>query len=93
MGEWNEKTLGELTSFMVKGIPPKYATEIGNETIKVLNQKCNRNNRILYSESRLHDNSQKKVPVDKMLKDFDVLINSTGTGTASYDIDAANEGD
>lgn len=82
MEEWLEKTLGELTSYIAKGIPPKYVEEVGQETIRVLNQKCNRNYRITYSESRLHDNSAKKAPVDKMLRDFDVLINSTGTGTA-----------
>ena len=82
MGEWIEKTLGELTSYIAKGIPPKYVEEAGIETIRVLNQKRNRNYRISYSESRLHDNSVKKVPADKILRDFDVLINSTGTGTA-----------
>lgn len=82
MGKWLEKTLGELTSFMTKGIPPKYVEEVGQDTIRVLNQKCNRNYRISYSESRIHDNSVKKAPEDKMLRDFDVLINSTGMGTA-----------
>lgn len=82
MGEWLEKTLGELTSFMTKGIPPKYVDEAGQNTVRVLNQKCNRNFRISYSESRFHDNRIKKVPNDRMLQDFDVLINSTGTGTA-----------
>ena len=82
MGEWREKTLGELTSYIAKGIPPKYVEEVGPETISVLNQKCNRNYRISYSEARLHDNSAKKAPADKLLRDFDVLINSTGTGTA-----------
>lgn len=62
MGEWIEKTLGELTSYIAKGIPPKYVEEAGIETIRVLNQKCNRNYRISYSESRLHDNSVKKFP-------------------------------
>lgn len=82
MGKWLEKTLGELTSFMAKGIPPKYVEDTSQNTIRVLNQKCNRNYRISYSQSRLHDNGAKQVPEDKMLKDFDVLINSTGTGTA-----------
>lgn len=82
MGGWIERTLGEVTSFMAKGIPPRYVEENGQNTIRVLNQKCNRNYRISYSESRLHDNGGKKVPEDKMLRDFDVLINSTGTGTA-----------
>ena len=82
MAEWLEKTLGEVTSFITKGIPPKY-TEVENEdTIRVLNQKCNRNFEISYSESRIHDCTKKKVPADKMLRAGDVLINSTGTGTA-----------
>ena len=82
MTEWLEKTLGEVTLFITKGIPPKYTEEEREDTIRVLNQKCNRNFEISYSESRIHDCAQKKVPADKMLKAGDVLINSTGTGTA-----------
>ena len=82
MADWIEKTLGEVTSFIAKGIPPKYTEEASKDTIRVLNQKCNRNFEISYSESRIHDCAQKKVPADKMLKVGDVLINSTGTGTA-----------
>lgn len=82
MADWIEKTLGEVTSFIAKGIPPKYTEEESKDTIRVLNQKCNRNFEISYSESRIHDCTQKKVPADKMLKVGDVLINSTGTGTA-----------
>ena len=82
MADWIEKTLGEVTSFIAKGIPPKYTEEASKDTICVLNQKCNRNYEISYSESRIHDCAQKKVPADKMLKVGDVLINSTGTGTA-----------
>lgn len=82
MADWIEKTLGEVTSFIAKGIPPKYSEEASKDTIRVLNQKCNRNFEISYSESRIHDCAQKKVPTDKMLKVGDVLINSTGTGTA-----------
>ena len=33
MAEWISKTLGELTSFISKGIPPKYVDE---ETIRTL---------------------------------------------------------
>lgn len=82
MAKWLEKTLGEVTAFMAKGIPPKYTEEENENTIRVLNQKCNRNFEISYSESRIHDCEKKKVPVDKMLRAGDVLINSTGTGTA-----------
>ena len=82
MAKWLEKTLGEVTAFIAKGIPPKYTEEENENTIRVLNQKCNRNFEILYNESRIHDCEKKKVPVDKMLRAGDVLINSTGTGTA-----------
>ena len=79
---WLTKTVGELTSYISKGIPPKYTENISENTIYVLNQKCNRDYKISYEPARLHDLSIKKVPVDKILKSGDVLINSTGTGTA-----------
>lgn len=82
MENWKTTTLGEVTSFMAKGIPPKYVEQENDDTIRVLNQKCNRNYRISYAESRLHNNAAKKVPEWKMLKPGDVLINSTGAGTA-----------
>ena len=82
MAEWRKRCLGEITSFMSKGIPPKYVEKENENTVRVLNQKCNRNFEIKYEESRLHDCSKKKVPADKMLQSGDVLINSTGTGTA-----------
>ena len=82
MAKWLEKTLGEVTAFIAKGIPPKYTEKESEKTIRVLNQKCNRNFEISYNESRIHDCEKKKVPVDKMLRAGDVLINSTGTGTA-----------
>ncbi len=82
MAEWISKTLGELTSFISKGIPPKYVDEANENTIRVLNQKCNRNFEISYNDSRIHNAAVKKVPENKLLHSGDVLINSTGTGTA-----------
>lgn len=82
MAEWKKKSLGEITAFMSKGIPPKYTDSETVDTIRVLNQKCNRNFEISYAESRLHDCAKKKVPAEKMVQSGDVLINSTGTGTA-----------
>lgn len=74
--------LKELISFVSKGIPPKY-TEIKNkETVVVLNQRTNRNFKIDYSVSRLNDLTKKSVPEKKMLITNDILINSTGVGTA-----------
>ena len=82
VSSWKNKKLGELTSYISKGIPPKYVEEVSDKTIRVLNQKCNRNFKISYNESRLHDCSKKKVTDDKLLRIGDVLINSTGVGTA-----------
>lgn len=82
MGEWIEKTLGEITSYLAKGIPPKYAENFMDDTIYVLNQKCNRNYVISYEAARIHDIKKKKVASEKMLRPGDVLINSTGEGTA-----------
>lgn len=79
---WKKEPLGRLIRYMTKGIPPVYVDEMTNGTIRVLNQKCNRENSINYADSRLHDISKKPVPDKKMLCDNDILINSTGTGTA-----------
>ena len=60
--EWHEVPLRELVGYISKGIAPSYAEEASESTIRVLNQKCNRNFRISYGDSRLHDTRKKKVP-------------------------------
>ena len=82
ISEWKTSPLRDLVGFISKGIAPSYADEESETTIRVLNQKCNRNFRITYSESRLHDLSRKKVPVERFVRIDDILINSTGAGTA-----------
>ena len=80
--EWHEVPLRELVGFISKGIAPSYAEEASETTIRVLNQKCNRNFRISYGDSRLHDTMKKKVSPERYVKPDDILINSTGAGTA-----------
>ena len=80
--EWHEVPLRELVGYISKGIAPSYAEEASESTIRVLNQKCNRNFRISYGDSRLHDTRKKKVPPERYVKPDDILINSTGAGTA-----------
>ena len=80
--EWHEVLLRELVGYISKGIAPSYAEEASETTIRVLNQKCNRNFRISYGDSRLHDTLKKKVPPERYVKPDDILINSTGAGTA-----------
>lgn len=82
MTEWISKPLGEVTSLMSKGIAPAYVDIEGDSTVRVLNQKCNRDYRISYEESRINDLTKKSVPDERFLQPGDVLINSTGTGTA-----------
>ena len=80
--EWHEVPLRELVGFISKGIAPSYAEEASETTIRVLNQKCNRNFQISYGDSRLHDTMKKKVSPERYVKPDDILINSTGAGTA-----------
>ena len=80
--EWHEVPLRKLVGYISKGIAPSYAEEASETTIRVLNQKCNRNFRISYGDSRLHDTLKKKVPPERYVKPDDILINSTGAGTA-----------
>lgn len=80
--EWHEAPLRELVGYISKGIAPSYAEEASETTIRVLNQKCNRNFRISYGDSRLHDTLKKKVPPERYVKPDDILINSTDAGTA-----------
>ncbi len=80
--EWHEVPLRELVGYISKGIAPSYAEVASETTIRVLNQKCNRNFQISYGDSRLHDTLKKKVPPERYVKPDDILINSTGAGTA-----------
>ena len=82
MAEWREKALGDITGYISKGIPPAYTDKDSTTAICVLNQKCNKNFDISYEDSRYHDVALRKVPSEKMLRAGDVLINSTGEGTA-----------
>lgn len=75
---WRTVRLGEVCSFLNRGISPKYVDEGG---ICVLNQKCIRNHRINYEQARRHDNIAKKVSTERFIQLGDVLVNSTGTGT------------
>jgi len=80
--KWATEPLIGVVSYIAKGIPPAYVEVEGDNTVRVLNQKCNRDFAISYTESRLHDLSKRSVPQEKYLRDEDILINSTGTGTA-----------
>jgi type I restriction enzyme S subunit len=82
MEVWNSENLSKLVSYIGKGITPNYVTTESQTTVRVLNQKCNRNFVINYNDSKLHDFSKKKISPEKFLQNNDILINSTGIGTA-----------
>ena len=75
---WQIKKLGEICSFLNRGISPRYLDRGG---ICVLNQKCIRDHRVSYEPSRRHDARAKKVGSERLVQAGDVLVNSTGTGT------------
>ena len=77
--DWQETTLGSVTALVRRGRAPAYA----NEGLLVLNQKCIRSgNKIDYSVARRTDVGERPVPEWAIVRDGDVLVNSTGTGTA-----------
>ena len=76
MSEWNEARLGDLCTFVSRGITPQYV----DEGIPVINQKCIRNNKVDLSLCRFTSSLQ-RIKEDKFVQYGDILINSTGTGT------------
>lgn len=72
------KKIRSFVKFHTKGITPKY---VEKSTLMVLNQKCIRHNRINYSFAQYCD-EKKKPDVKKIVRVGDILINSTGQGTA-----------
>lgn len=75
---WVETTLGEVTKYINRGIPPVYSETNG---ITVLNQRCIRDNVVSFNNSRLHDIQMRNVAPEKIIQNGDVLICSTGVGT------------
>ncbi len=73
-------SINTLSTFVSRGIAPKY-TEDTEGSIVVLNQKCVRDFKISLKPTRRSNLALRKVPDDKLLKKYDVVINSTGVGT------------
>ena len=74
---WEVKPLVTLTSYLRRGLSPKYVVEGG---VTVINQKCIRDFRVNLSKARRHDPNQRKID-GRILQVGDVLVNSTGVGT------------
>lgn len=72
---WEVKKLGDISSYINRGITPRYDEE-GDSV--VINQKCVRDQRLSLEPAR---KQSKTIPSEKRLCFGDVLINSTGVGT------------
>ena len=79
---WNEKPLGELISYISRGVTPKYVESADENAVIVLGQRCVRNSGLDISQSRFHDLSAKKVKDEKFVRMHDILITATGVGCA-----------
>lgn len=74
---WRIETLGDVCSYLNRGISPKYLEEGG---VLVINQKCIRDFSVDYSKARRHDSAQRKID-GRQVEVGDILVNSTGVGT------------
>lgn len=72
---WSFECLGDVTAYINRGVAPKYDEEAGT---LVIGQKCIRDQRLSLTLAR---QQSKKVSLEKIVRQGDVLINSTGTGT------------
>ncbi|MCK9487481.1 MAG: restriction endonuclease subunit S [Dehalococcoidia bacterium] len=72
------RRLGEITEVIIRGAAPRYVESGG---VAVLNQKCIRNQRVSYEDARRTDAESRPIRADRWLRQFDILVNSTGVGT------------
>lgn len=80
---WTEAPLGALLSYIGKGVAPKYTDDpSAANSVMVLGQKCVRNQNVIYTEARFHDEAAKSFKPDKVVCPGDILINATGVGSA-----------
>ena len=70
--------LAELCTVIRRGLTPNYVDEGG---LLVINQKCIRDQRLIFGEAKRTAGSADAVPDDRLLRSLDILVNSTGVGT------------
>lgn len=76
--EWRDVQLDQVASYLNRGSAPAYTDQGG---ILVLNQRCIREQRLFLEHARRTDIARKRVSDDRLLRPFDILVNSTGVGT------------
>jgi type I restriction enzyme S subunit len=77
-GDWISMTLAEACVYLSRGVTPSYTEDGG---IRVLNQKCVRDQAVTFAPARRTDTLRKSIPQEKLLQPNDILVNSTGEGT------------
>ena len=75
---WKSHRLGDICSLIKRGISPKYVEEGG---VCVINQKCIRDQRLSFEQSRRNNSKLRKISDERYLRIGDMLVNSTGVGT------------
>ncbi|HYX05626.1 MAG TPA: restriction endonuclease subunit S [Bacteroidales bacterium] len=78
MNNWEDAILNEIATYINRGYSPKYVKQNGHV---IINQKCIRDGKIDFSLTK-ETNKENKITPEKFLKKQDILINSTGVGTA-----------
>ena len=80
---WTKAPLGDLLTYAGKGIAPKYTDDSSAAgSVMVLGQKCVRNQSVIYTEARFHDEAAKSFKPEKIVCTGDILVNATGVGSA-----------
>lgn len=80
---WTKAPLGDLLSYIGKGVAPKYTDDSSAaDSVMVLGQKCVRNQSVIYAEARFHDEAAKSFKPEKVVCPGDILVNATGVGSA-----------
>ncbi len=72
---WEVTSVGDVAQYVNRGIAPKYAADGPS---LVINQKCIRAQFLSLEVAR---RQEKVIPQEKIVRPFDVLVNSTGVGT------------
>ena len=73
---WREERIASVTALLKRGLAPSYS----DDGILVVNQKCIRDQSLNFGLARRH-NTLKRPPKERLLEEYDVLVNSTGMGT------------
>jgi len=76
--KWETVALNAVCSYISRGITPSYTETNG---VMVINQKCIRDKMVSFEHVKYTDPNKRKIPEDKYLRKYDILVNSTGVGT------------